>query len=248
MTLGDFSNQADAYRRSRPTYPTALVDLLIEDAKVAAGDAVADFGAGTGIFTRLLVERGFLVTAIEPNAEMRNQNDVPEAFWIDGTFESSGLSDVSQRWAVSAQAFHWADPQRSLPEIRRVLQPGCLFTVLWNQRANAESEILSWTQDAIRRHIPEYDEAYRDRPWQAVLESTGDFTFVTHRVVAHQIHMSRERFLDLWKSHNRLNTLAGPERFKSLLQEIREYLERQGVNELAVPYRCEAWSARRRER
>jgi hypothetical protein len=66
VILGDFSQQADAYRRSRPTYPKALVNLLIEDAKVAAGDAVADFGAGNGIFTSLLVERGFRVTAIEP--------------------------------------------------------------------------------------------------------------------------------------------------------------------------------------
>ena len=154
MTLGDFSNQAEAYRRSRPTYPEALVDLLVADAMVAAGDPVADFGAGTGIFTRLLIERGFQVTAIEPNAEMRKQNDVPTARWLDGTFESSGLGDASQRWAVSAQAFHWADPQRSLPEIRRVLQPRCLLTVLWNQRVNHESEILSWTMDAIMGMFP----------------------------------------------------------------------------------------------
>ncbi len=247
MTLGDFSNQADAYRRSRPTYPEALVDLLIADAKVAAGEAVADFGAGTGIFTRLLVERGFQVTAIEPNAEMRKQNDVPTARWLNGTFEASGLGDASQRWAVAAQSFHWADPQRSLPEIRRVLQPECLFTVLWNQRVNRESEILSWTEDAIRRHVPDYDEAYRDRPWQAVLESTGDFSFVTHRVIAHQIRMSQERYLNLWKSHNRLNTLAGPERFESLFKDIREHLEQKGLDQVDVPYRCEAWSARRRE-
>jgi SAM-dependent methyltransferase len=245
--LGDFSKQAESYRRSRPTYPETLVDLLIEDANVAAGDAVADFGAGTGIFTRLLVERGFAVTAIEPNAEMRRQNDVPLARWLVGTFEASGLNDASQRWAVSAQAFHWADPQRSLPEIRRVLQPGCLFTVLWNQRVNRDSEILSWTVDAIHRHVPNYNEGHRDRPWQAVLESTGDFTFVTHRVIAHQVRMSQERYLDLWRSHNQLNTLAGLARFESLLQDIREYLERRGVTELDVPYRCESWSARRRE-
>ena len=196
-------------RTERPANaPEALVDLLIEDANVAAGDPVADFGAGTGIFTRLLVERGFCVTAIEPNAEMRKQNDVPAARWLDGTFESSGMGDASQRWVVSAQAFHWADPQRCLPRIRRVLQPGCLFTVLWNNRANRESEILSWTVDAIRRHVPDYDEAYRNRPWQTTLESTGDFTFANHRTVKHQICMSQERFLNLWRSHNRLNTLA----------------------------------------
>ncbi len=247
MTLGDFSNQADAYRRSRPTYPEALVDLLIDDAKVSAGDAVVDFGAGTGIFTRLLVERGFRVTAIEPIAEMLSQTDVSTAHWLDGTFESSGLDDASQRWAVAAQSFHWADPQRSLPEIRRVLQPGYLFTVLWNNRANRESEILSWTEDAIRRHVPDYDEAYRNRPWQAILESTGDFAFEMHRVITHKIRMSQERYLNLWKSHNRLNTLAGPERFAALFHDIREYLEQRGLNEFDVPYRCEAWSARRRE-
>ena len=169
MTLGDFSNQADAYRRSRPTYPEALVDLLVEDAKVAAGDAVADFGAGTGIFTRLLVERGFRVTAIDRMRRCESRTMCQHARWLDGTFESSGLSDASQRWAVSAQAFHWADPQRSLPEIRRVLQPGCLFTVLWNQRVNRESEILSWTEDAIRRHIPDYDEAYRESTVAGIL-------------------------------------------------------------------------------
>jgi hypothetical protein len=36
---------------ARPNYPAALLDLLIEDAKLAVGDPVADFGAGTGIFT-----------------------------------------------------------------------------------------------------------------------------------------------------------------------------------------------------
>jgi SAM-dependent methyltransferase len=224
-----------------------MIDLLIEDAGVAMGDAVVEFGAGTGIFTRLLVERGFRVTAIEPNQEMRMHSDVPGAQWIDATFEVSGLDDVSQRWAVAAQAFHWADPQRSLPEIRRVLQSGCLFTILWNNRASQESEILAWTENAIRRHVPDFDEAYRDRPWQTILESTGDFIFVNQRVVTHEIRMSQERYLSLWKSHNRLNTIAGPERFEAILHDLREYLERRRLDELDVPYRCEAWSARRKE-
>jgi len=34
VTLGDFSQQANSYRRSRPTYPAALVELLIDDAGV----------------------------------------------------------------------------------------------------------------------------------------------------------------------------------------------------------------------
>src|SRR5688500_15524543 len=104
MTLGDFTKQAESYRLARPTYPDALVESLIDDAGIVAGDAVVDFGAGTGIFTRLLVERGFRVSAVEPNQEMRSRNDAPAAHWIDGIFEKSGLADASQRWAVAAQA------------------------------------------------------------------------------------------------------------------------------------------------
>ena len=244
MTLGDFSEQADAYRKARPTYPAALLELLIADAQVQPGDAVVDCGAGTGILTQLLVQQGFAVTALEPNAAMRNLHQVPKADWRDGTFEESGLADQSQAWAIAAQAFHWADPPRALPEVCRVLKPNSLFTILWNNRAVAQSELLQWTEATIRQHVPEFDEAYREQSWQNVLESTGDFSFVNHRTLTHSVIMSKERFLELWKSHNRLNTIAGKERFAALLQDIDQYLNQQQLEEVDVPYHCEAWSAR----
>jgi SAM-dependent methyltransferase len=247
MPLGDFTDQAIAYRRARPDYPAELLEQLVVDAGVARGDPVADFGAGTGIFTRLLVERGFQVTALEPNESMRSLNDVPQGRWLNGTFENSGLADGSQAWAVAAQAFHWADPLRGLPEIRRILQPGRLLTVLWNNRADRDNELLAWTDDAIHRHVPEFDEAYRNRDWSGVLESTGDFRFVNRRMVRHMIAMSRERYLDLWRSHNRLNSIAGPARFAAFFQELSEHLARQSIEQIEVPYHCEAWSARSRE-
>jgi SAM-dependent methyltransferase len=247
MTLGDFSPQAGWYRRARPTYPQALLDLLVGEAGIAKGDAVADFGAGTGLFTKLLIERGFRVAAIEPNREMRNQNDVPEAQWTIGTFEASGLETSSQDWATAAQAFHWADPLHSLPEVRRILKPGGLFTIVWNNRINEDSETLGWTEALIERHVPDFGEAYRDKSWGAVLESTGDFAFLGYHAVRHEIRMSQERYLDLWRSHNRLNTLAGAETFRVLLEEIEGYMKERELKEVNVPYRCEAWSARRRD-
>ena len=247
MQLGDFTEQADAYRRSRPAYPDELIDMLVAEAGLAPGDSVADFGAGTGIMTRMLTERELVVFAIEPNESMRSRAEVPEAHWIAGTFEQSLLETASQRWAIAAQAFHWADPLRALPEIRRILQPDCLFTVLWNNRAKTADNTVSWTDAAIRRHVPEFDEAYRNRPWKEILESTGDFTFVTQRNVSHTIPMSRERFLQLWKSHNRLNTIAGPIRFAAFFEDLSEYLEQFSIDLIKVRYDCESWSARRND-
>lgn len=245
--LGDFSHQADAYAKSRPTYPSVLIDQLVTDSGIHRGDPVADFGAGTGIFTQILIERGFNVSAIEPNESMRNQADQSQAKWIAGTFENSRLETASQRWAVAAQAFHWADPSRCLPEIRRILQPGCQFTVLWNNRSKIENEVVNWTEEAIRRYVPDFDEAYRAGDKVAVLESTNDFTFTTHRSVSHTIPMSRERYLELWRSHNRLNTIAGPQRFSAFFAELTEHLEREHIDQINVRYDCESWSARRND-
>lgn len=247
MTLGDFSEQADAYRRSRPGYPEALLDQLIAEAGVRAGDKVVDFGAGTGIFTEMLVRRRFDVTAVDPGEGMMRQADLPEVRWIQGTFAENPLPAQSQDWAVAAQAFHWAEPAKDLPRIRRILKPGAVFTAIWNNRAKDEGEILAWTEDAIGRHVPEFDEAYRNRDWASVLESTGDFVSLSHRVVPHTVAMSKQRYLELWRSHNRLNNTAGPERFAAFFDELRRFLEQRRIEQVDVPYRCEAWSARRND-
>lgn len=267
MTLGDFTNQAQAYSKSRPGYPAELIDQLLIDAGLhpldqfsqrktdtpipnpshIATQRIGELGAGTGILTRMLVERGFEVTAVEPNESMRRQANVPEARWVAGTFEDSHVETASQDWVVAAQAFHWADPPRCLPEMRRILKPGCLFTVLWNNRSPLASDIVDWTQEAIRRLVPKFDEVYRSMDTRRVLESTGDFTFVGKREAIHTVVMSRQRYLDLWQSHNHLNTIAGPQRFQRFFRELSEYLDQQRIEQVNVRYNCEAWSARRND-
>lgn len=65
-----------AYRRYRPSYPPEVFDLLRREG-VTTEHLVADVGAGTGIFTRMLVEQGFRVVSVEPNDEMRKGTSPP---------------------------------------------------------------------------------------------------------------------------------------------------------------------------
>lgn len=247
-SLGDFSHQAAAYGTARPGYPAEFISLLAEQAGVVAGDPVADLGAGTGISTRLLADLGFRVTAVEPNQAMREQARLPGVTWVDGRFDATGLADQSQAWAVSAQAFHWAQSQTALPEIRRILRPQGMFTVLWNNRIVASDTVVGWTEQAIRRFVPDFNEAYRNRNWDQLLESSGDFQFIGRNETRHAVLMSPERYLQLWRSHNRLAHIAGPDRLEAFLAELSDYLKREEIPQVEVAYKCEAWTAQRIEK
>lgn len=66
-----FTNRVDKYVKYRPSYPKEAIDYLYTVVGFQQQSEVADIGAGTGIFSRLLLERGSRVTAVEPNQAMR---------------------------------------------------------------------------------------------------------------------------------------------------------------------------------
>lgn len=239
---GDFDPQAEAYVRARPGYPPALVERLIAQAELRPGDGVADVGAGTGLFTALLAGRGWQVSAVEPSAEMRARApELPDVTWRDGTFEHTGLVDAGQRWVVAAQAFHWARHADALPEMRRILEDGGRFTVLWNVRDAAASELVAFTHAAIERRAPDFDEGYRFRDWPAVLTSTGHFRDPVEVTAGHVVVMDAARYRDLWRSHNVLHARVGDAGVHDLLAELEPRLA--GLGRIEVPYLCRSWTA-----
>src|SRR6202166_5403580 len=66
-----FSDRLENYVRYRPGYPREVLDLLRDDCGLRPSHVVADIASGTGAFTRLLLENGNSVFAVEPNAAMR---------------------------------------------------------------------------------------------------------------------------------------------------------------------------------
>lgn len=133
-----FTERAGTYVTGRPTYPAALAALLRKRDLLRAG--VADVGAGTGIFTRLLLEAGAEVDAVEPNAAMRAhlEGAFAEARRSGrlrvhaGTADATGLPASSVGLVSAAQAAHWFTPTTAVPEFQRVLQRGGRVLLVWN--------------------------------------------------------------------------------------------------------------------
>lgn len=244
MEPGDFTDLAEAYRRSRPGYPPALVDALLRRAGVRRGDPVCDAGAGTGILAAMLAERGLRVTAVEPNEAMRRNAPLLHGVrWVPGSFEATGLATGSQAWVAAAQSFHWADPTRALPELRRILRPGGRLSALWNERENGDSETLAWVEEAMRRHAPAYRGGRRLADPAATIVSTGDFSRVEVDEERQVVRMGRARFVELWMSRNVFRVAAGVEGAARFRADLEAHLDRVGALSIDVPYRCVAFTA-----
>jgi SAM-dependent methyltransferase len=154
VAAAGFASAADVYERARPSYPEEAVAWMAGRTGLAAGRTVVDVGAGTGKLTRLLPATGARVIAVEPIAEMRAKLEGFEA--LDGTAEALPLEDASVDVVTVAQALHWFDLDRALPEVHRVLRPGGHLALFWNSR-DLDDPIQRGVEELLeplRGHLP----------------------------------------------------------------------------------------------
>lgn len=156
-----FGDRVADYVRWRPDYPPELLDWLEDDLGVTHAWVVADIGAGTGISTHMFVDAGYRVTAVEPNAAMREAavawlGDEPKFRAIDGRADATGLADSSVDLVTAAQAFHWFDPEDARAEFRRILRPHGLAAIWWNARRLAGTPFLDGYEALLRRYGTDY--------------------------------------------------------------------------------------------
>src|ERR1035441_5739291 len=110
-----FSDRVEAYVRYRPGYSPEVLDLLRAECELQPSHIVADIASGTGMFTRLLLENGNSVFAVEPNTEMREMGirqlesleSSARLVSVAGTAEETTLRSASVDFVTAAQAAHW---------------------------------------------------------------------------------------------------------------------------------------------
>ncbi|MET7852082.1 methyltransferase domain-containing protein [Streptomyces avermitilis] len=150
-----FNAVAAQYAANRPSYPPALLDAIEELAgRPLAGSRTVDVGAGTGIATALLTARGAEVIAVEPGDGMAAQfrRTLPGVPLLRGDGNALPLADASADFLTYAQAWHWTDPARSVPEAMRVLRPGGALALWWNTDA-ADVPWIEEQSERVRRYF-----------------------------------------------------------------------------------------------
>lgn len=159
-----FTSRVESYVRYRPSYPAAMLQLLKERCRLSAASRVADVGSGTGILTRLLLETGARVWAVEPNRAMRAAAEQglggEERFRsVVGTAEATTLPAGSIDLVTAGQAFHWFDVPRSRAEFARILVPAGWVALVWNERPLGASPFLDDYERILLQQVSEYQQA-----------------------------------------------------------------------------------------
>ena len=232
-----FGPVAAAYDRGRPTFPTEAVQWLVGPDPAT----VLELGAGTGKLTAVLVELGHDVHATDPDEHMLSvlRKRLPDVPTSESGAEEIPLPDRSVDVVVAAQAFHWFDHEKALPEIARVLRPGGHLALAWNCR----DERIPWVRK-LGALLGSPGAAAEATSSHEVLVHSDLFGFVEDKQFPFWQPIDRESIVDMAASRSYVATLDDEAR-QQLLDDVVAFYDDygRGMDGMQLAYTCECFRA-----
>lgn len=242
-----FANTADDYERSRPSYPPAAVDHLVQTLGLGPGRTVCDVAAGTGKLTRLLVASGAQVIAVEPVSEMRAiiERVAPSVVVVAGSAEDLPVAAADA--ITVAQAFHWFDGTAALASFHRVLPPGGGLAVIYNERDLAPGWVAEVYEliRPYRTRVPQREDGH----WADAFADAELFTPLERLEFDNPHELSRADAIGRFRSLSYVGALD-PAAQRVVLGEITALIDShpdtRGMDPIVLPQRTVVSTCRRR--
>ena len=237
-----FESGSDIYERARPGYPEDSIAHLMATAGIIPGSRVLDLAAGTGKLTRQLDAAGADCLAVEPSASMREVfgRAVPGVPMVGGTAEMIPLVSRAIDAVVVAQAFHWFDPPRALPEIARVLRSRGWLALIWNERDESDPMVA----ELVR--ITKWDQCQpypMGMDFGVIIDRCGLFRPVVRVKFSFVQSISATEFVDQVATRSYVRVLPEQQR-RSLLNEVASFATTLG-DPIQLPYVTDLFCAQK---
>jgi SAM-dependent methyltransferase len=246
-----FGAVADEYNRLRPGPSDEALDWLLPE---GASD-VLEIGAGTGVLTRLLVQRVAHVTAIEPDDRMRAvlvARD-PRVDVLAGRAEELPAASSSYDVVIAASAWHWVDEEQAVPEVARVLRPSGRLSLVWSGPDRSVDWVRSlWAGGIIFSPEERADvEARRHRRHAVNIDIAGESPFLAPETALFRWNrpMTKHDLVALATTYSAVITMEEEVRRQHLDAMTRFLHEHEALVDLDVidvPMRSYCWRATER--
>jgi len=242
--LTRFSERASHYAKYRPSYPSEAITMLLEGLGNTSELIAVDIGAGTGISSRLLAEKGVKVLAVEPNAQMRETaTSHPLVEFRDATAENTGLGDNFVDLVTTFQAFHWFNPEPTLKEFNRILKPSGRLAIVWNHR-NRKDEFTKEYSQILKNAAkdPPVEKEKRKRVMD-IAQSYSTFKNWRYQAIAYQQILDLEGLIGRTQSASYIPTEgeAGQQIITELETLFQRWVDAQGF--VYLIYRTDVYLA-----
>jgi SAM-dependent methyltransferase len=146
-----------------------------------------------------------------------------------------------------AQAFHWFNPPAALAEFARVLVPGGLLCLVWNNRDAEVSPFVQQFERLVKRYNPAYDREYRQQDWAGKIASSALFEPAEYKRLAWTWGVTHDGFVGFTRSVSYIRNVVARERIGSFEGELRRLMAQHHPDgTCAIPMRVDCWTARRR--
>lgn len=235
--------------RFRPNYPHQLIEYLYTEGGYSRESVIAEIGSKTGAFTRLLLERGSRVVAIEPDdllriaAERLLSDEFQRFVSIKGTASNTTLCDASIHHIVCAHPIHWKDLKECRSEFFRILKPAGSVTIIWNSTMVGADAFTKEYERLVQSHLAHGERTSLHR---LELQELADF-FGTPK--HHFISVPNHQILDLEGVKGRL--LAdedflelGEEERNAMMKELHSLFDRYSQSgKVVLCYETEAYTS-----
>lgn len=207
-----FNSAANIYDLSRPSYPDAVVDWILERTQISKESWLLEIGSGTGQATLKFAERGYKIQCIEMGehlAEILREKGSTLDIKVDvSTFEAwESITRFKTPLIFSATAFHWIDSSVKYHKSYDLLEENGYLVLLWHVVPDSELEAVNKAYELLWALYPERAdkqnniEAIKDGRKQEI-EACGLFTLVDYLDFRWHYKESREQLTNAFFSQS----------------------------------------------
>ena len=244
-TNWDYSQLAKNYDH-RADYDLSLIKKVLNDFGCKKNFPVADIGAGTGKLTKQLLKQNLIVSAVEPNSNMRkfgikNCKNFDKINWSAATAENTGLFEKNIYAVFFGSSFNVVDYKKVFKELKRILIKNGYFCCLWNHR-DLEDPLQKRVEGIIKKYVKKYSYGERRGNVIPILKESNLFKKIKFLEKKFFHSTPKQTYIQAWKSHGTLKRQAN-KNFKNIIGEISKEINKNDEEYIKVPFKTVVYYA-----